>query len=57
MKKQTLFKSLGLTALFAVALSSTAEMSINLPLVGVAVAFVAAGLILTLAAFEPKRGN
>ena len=55
MNKKTFIKSLGISALFAVALSGTADMTINLPLVGVAIAFVAAGLILTLAALEPKR--
>jgi hypothetical protein len=57
MNKNLLLKTLGIAGLFAVALSGTAEMNINLPLVGVAVAFVAAGLILALAALEPKRGN
>jgi hypothetical protein len=33
------------------------EMNINLPLVGVAVAFVGAGLLWALAATEPSKSN
>lgn len=57
MNKQIILQSFGIAALFALFLTATMEMNINLPLVGVAVAFLGAGLLWALAATEPSKSN
>ena len=57
MNKTNLLQSLGITAFLATGIGLVADMNVNLPLVGVAVAFLAVAGLLALAAAEPRRDN